>query len=151
MLNPDYRDMLLQLNEEKAEYLIVGAYALAAHGLPRATGDIDLWVRPVAENAEKVWRAIIKFGAPLINLTKEDLATPGIIFQIGVIPRRIDIITSIDGVIFDEAWAERKQLEIEGLTVSVIGRNHLLINKQSTGRKKDLADVLWLTSSDDDT
>jgi len=143
--------MLLQLNEEKAEYLIVGAYALAAHGLPRATGDIDLWVRPVAENAEKVWKAIIKFGAPLINLTKEDLATPGIIFQIGVIPRRIDIITSIDGVTFDEAWTERKQLEIEGLIVSVIGRNHLLINKQSTGRKKDLADVLWLTSSDDDT
>ena len=143
--------MLLQLNEEKAEYLIVGAYALAAHGLPRATGDIDLWVRPIAENAEKVWKAIIKFGAPLINLTKEDLATPGIIFQIGVIPRRIDIITSIDGVTFDEAWAERKQLEIEGLTVSVIGRNHLLINKQSTGRKKDLADVLWLTSSDDDS
>ena len=151
MLNPDYRDMLLQLNEEKAEYLIVGAYALAAHGLPRATGDIDLWIRPVAENAEKVWKAIIKFGAPLINLTKEDLATPGIIFQIGVIPRRIDIITSIDGVTFDEAWTERKQLEIEGLTVSVIGRNHLLINKQSTGRKKDLADVLWLTSSDDNT
>lgn len=148
MLNPDYRDMLLLLNEEGVEYLIVGAYALATYGFPRATGDIDLWIKPSPENAEKVWKAIIKFGAPLVNLTKEDLSTPEIIFQIGIVPRRIDIITSIDGVTFEQAWPERKQIEIEGLTVLVIGRHHLLINKQSTGRKKDLADVLWLTDSD---
>ena len=148
MLNPDYRDMLLLFNEEGVEYLIVGAYALAAHGFPRATGDIDLWIKPSPDNAEKVWKAIIRFGAPLVNLTKEDLSTPEIVFQIGVIPRRIDIITSIDGVTFEQAWPDRKQIQIEGLTVLVIGRDHLLINKQSTGRKKDLADVLWLTDSD---
>ena len=113
MLNPDFRDILLAFNEEKVEYLIVGAYALAAHGFVRATGDIDLWIKRSEENAERVVRALIKFGAPLFDLSKDDLKESGLIFQIGLVPKRIDILTSIDGVIFEDAWILRKEIVIE--------------------------------------
>lgn len=144
LLNPDYRDMLSLLNEEIVEYMVVGAYALAYHGLPRATGDIDIWIRRSDENAERVWRALSKFGVPLFDLTQDDLKKPGTVFQIGLAPRRIDIITSIDGVEFEEAEAERQQVEIEGITIPIIGRNHLLQNKKATGRLQDQADVARL-------
>ena len=147
MLNPDFRDMLSALCEEKAEFLIVGAYALAAHGHPRATGDIDVWVRRSDDNAKRVWRALVRFGAPLADLKLEDLKTPDLIFQIGVEPRRIDIVTSIAGVEFDEAWPDRKDVEIEGLKIPVIGRLHLLKNKKAVGRPQDLADVAWLEAN----
>lgn len=97
MLNPDYRDMLSAFCEERVEFLLVGAYAVAAHGFPRATGDMDLWIRPTVENARRSWRALARFGAPLDNVTEEDLRTPGIVLQIGVAPRRIDVMTAIDG------------------------------------------------------
>src|SRR5689334_3742481 len=93
LLNPDFRDMLLIFSEEQVEYMVVGAYALAAHGLPRATGDIDLWIRCSEENSNRVWESLIKFGVPLFDFKKEDLMIPGIVFQIGVAPRRIDILT----------------------------------------------------------
>jgi hypothetical protein len=96
LLNPDFRDMLSALCEESAEFLLVGAYALAAHGLPRATGDMAIWIRRSDENAQRVWRALQRFGAPLARLTIEDLKTPDLVFQIGVAPRRINILTSID-------------------------------------------------------
>src|SRR5215217_5575526 len=98
LLNPDYRDMLSLFNEEKVEYMVVGAYALAYHGLPRATGDIDVWIRRSDENTDRVWRALSRFGVPLFDLTKDDLNKPETVFQIGLAPRRIDILTSIDGV-----------------------------------------------------
>ena len=139
--------MLSALCEEKAEFLIVGAYALAAHGHPRATGDIDVWVRRSDDNAKRVWRALVRFGAPLADLKLEDLKTPDLIFQIGVEPRRIDIVTSITGVEFDEAWPDRKEVEIEGLKIPVIGRSHLLKNKKAVGRPQDLADVAWLEAN----
>ena len=144
MLNPDFRDMLSALCEEKADFLIVGAYALAAHGHPRATGDIDIWIRASEENAKRVWRALMRFGCPLFDLKLDDLKTPDLIFQIGVEPRRIDIVTSITGVEFDEAWPDRKEIEIEGLKIAAIGRSHLLKNKKAVGRPQDLADVAWL-------
>lgn len=100
MLNKDFRDILFAFCEEKVEFMLVGAYAVAAHGLPRATGDIDLWIKSSDENAERVWRALKSFGAPLLNLTKEDLTSPGTIIQLGVTPRRIDILTEITGVKF---------------------------------------------------
>ena len=139
--------MLSALCEEKAEFLIVGAYALAAHGHPRATGDIDVWVRRSDDNAKRVWRALVRFGAPLADLKLEDLKTPDLIFQIGVEPRRIDFATSITGVEFDEAWPARKEVEIEGLRIPVIGRSHLLKNKKALGRPQDLADVAWLEAN----
>jgi hypothetical protein len=144
LLNPDFHDMLSALCGEGAEFLLVGAYALAAHGLPRATGDLDIWIRPSAGNAARVWRALERFGAPLGGLTPVDLNTPDLVFQIGVAPRRIDILTSIDAVQFDEAWPDRQVLEVEGLTIGVIGRSHLIQNKKAVGRPQDLADVAWL-------
>ena len=144
MLNPDFKDILSAFIAGRVEFLVVGGYAMAFHGYVRATGDIDLWIRMSEENARRVWRALETFGAPLFDLTLEDLQTAGMVFQIGMVPSRIDIITEIDGVEFGEAWREHKTIEIEGLTVPVIGKTQLLINKQSTGRSKDRNDALWL-------
>jgi len=147
LLNPDFRDMLSALSAAEADYLVVGAYALAAHGFPRATGDIDLWVRPTKENAMRVWKALAAFGAPTSRITLEDFSTPDIVYQIGVAPRRIDILTSISGVEFEHAWEDRISVELDGLTVPVIGRLHLLANKRASGRPKDLADAEILDQS----
>lgn len=144
MLNPDFLDMLSALSAEDAEFLLVGAYALAAYGFPRATGDMDIWIRCSDENACRIWRALRRFGAPLADLTHNDLKTPDTVFQIGVAPRRIDILTSIDGVDFDEAWPQRQIIEVEEQTFAVISRAHLLQNKKASGRPQDLADVAWL-------
>jgi hypothetical protein len=144
LLNPDYRDMLSLFNEEKVEYMVVGAYALAYHGLPRATGDIDLWIRRTGENAGRVWRALSRFGVPILDLTQDDLKKPETVFQIGLAPRRIDILTSIDGVSYEEAEPERQEVEIEGITIPIIGLKHLLQNKRATGRLQDQADVARL-------
>ena len=144
MLNPDFRDMLSELSAQRAEFLLVGAYALAGHSLPRATGDIDIWIRPTRDNAVRVWRALTAFGAPLETLTLDDLTTPGVFFQIGVPPRRIDILTAIDGVEFEEAWLTRLDCEIDGIELAVLGRDALIRNKRAAGRPKDLADLAWL-------
>lgn len=144
MLNPDFKDILSAFIAEKVEFLVVGGYAMAFHGYVRATGDIDLWIRASDDNAEKVWRALKTFGAPLFDLNIEDLKTPGMVFQIGLVPSRIDVITQINGVEFDEAWNEHETVEIEGLTIPVIGKTQLLKNKKSTGRVKDRNDALWL-------
>lgn len=145
-MNPHFRDMLSALCAEGVEFLVVGAYALAAHGIPRATGDIDIWIRPTAENAQRVWRALKRFRAPLFDLTVEDLQTPEMVFQIGAAPQRIDILTSIDAVEFDEAWRNRKETEVAGQKLAVLGREDLIRNKRAIGRPKDLADVAWLES-----
>lgn len=144
MINPDFSDMLSALSEAGAEYLLVGAYALAVHGRPRATGDIDIWVRPTPENAGRVLEAVARFGAPIRDLSAADLATPGTLFQIGVPPRRIDLMTSIDGVEFDAAWSGRFQARVGDLDVPVIGRADLVRNKRATGRPQDLADIAAL-------
>jgi len=141
MLNQDYRDILSAFNAERVEFLLVGAYALAAHGAPRATGDLDLWVRPSTENAQRAWRALVRFGAPLENLQPADLSTPGTVIQIGREPRRIDLLTTIDGVEFDQAWNVKMEIKIDGMTIPVIGRDEFLRNKRATGRLKDLADA----------
>ena len=141
MLNPDYRDMLSALSEAGVEHMVVGAYALAYHGLPRATGDIDIWVRCSRENAQRVWAALKAFGAPLGDLSLDDLETPGIVLQIGVAPRRIDILTSIDGVEWDAAAEAIEVAQIEDLRVPIIGRAHLIQNKRATGRTKDQLDI----------
>lgn len=140
-MSPDFRDLLAEFNAHGVEYLVVGAHALAAYGVVRATKDFDVWVRPSAENASKVLQAISAFGAPLHDLTSEDLARPGLIFQIGVAPIRIDIVTEIDGVEFEEAWPERLQTSFADQTTSVISARLLLANKRATGRLQDLADV----------
>jgi len=149
LLNPDYRDILSAFSEENVEYLLVGAYALAAHGLVRATGDIDLWVSASEDNAARIMDALARFGAPLHQIEARDFETPGTVFQIGVAPRRIDILTSIDAVEFEEAWPERQEVEVAGLKVPVIGRHHLLRNKRATGRPQDIADAARLAGDEE--
>jgi len=141
MLNRDYRDILQNLLEENAEFLIVGAYAMAAHGHPRATGDLDIWVKPEQQNATKVYRALAKFGAPLDQLLVEDLEQEDIIFQIGVAPRRIDILTHIDGIDFMDAAQDKSLIRIDDLNLPVISKNRLIQNKEATGRDKDKVDA----------
>ena len=145
-MNRDFVEMLDALSEAEAEYVVVGAHALAAHGLPRATGDLDILVRPTPQNADRVWSALVTFGAPLTELTRDDLAVPDNVFQMGVAPCRIDILTSISGVDFDEVWRDRIVVKIDERPVPVIGRAALLANKRATGRPKDLADAAWLES-----
>jgi hypothetical protein len=142
-LNPDFRDLLLEFADGKVEFLIVGAFAVAYHGVPRATGDMDVFVRPSSENAQRVFGALARFGAPLSStgVTTKDFATPGIVYQIGQPPRRIDVLTEISGVGFDEGWATRCAVQFEGRVVHFIGRDELLRNKTAAGRPKDLADV----------
>ncbi len=143
-MNRDFVEMLSALHDAGAEFLIVGAHAVAAHGRPRATGDLDIWVRPTPENADRVWSALHAFGAPLADLTRQDLTSADLVFQIGVVPARIDIMTGVSGVGFDEAWAERVTLRLSGLEVPVIGREALIRNKRAAGRPRDLADVAEL-------
>jgi hypothetical protein len=137
----DFADLLRAFIDHEVRFLIVGAYALAVHGRPRGTGDLDLWVEATPENAARCMRALRAFGAPLADLREADLATPGVVFQIRVAPLRIDILTSVSGVLFVDAWRERSVARFEDVEVPVIGRAHLITNKRATGRTRDLADV----------
>jgi hypothetical protein len=150
MLNEDYREMLQILSDEKVRFLLVGAYALAAHGYPRATMDIDIWVLPAPDNAEAVLRALRRFGAPLNNLTKTDLEQEGTVFQIGIAPRRIDIITAASGLRFDEAFSHSSPVDVEGIRVYIPSIADLIRNKRASGRTKDLADAEALESLAED-
>ena len=141
MLNEDYREMLQALSDEKVKFLLVGAYALAAHGYPRATMDIDLWVMPAPDNADAVLRALSRFGTPLHNLTKSDLEREGTVFQIGVAPRRIDIITTASGLNFEDTFRNSIAITIEGIEVRIPCVADLIVNKRSSGRTRDLADA----------
>src|ERR1041385_439372 len=144
MLNPDFNDMLSCLKDEKVEFLIVGAYALAAHGFPRATGDLDIWVRNDPENAQSIMRALSKFGAPARELSAEDLTSKDLIVQFGVEPCRIDLLTGITGVEFEEAWRNRVSIKIDNLEIFILSKKDLLTNKVATGRDKDQGDIVWL-------
>jgi hypothetical protein len=148
MLNEDYRDMLRALVDEKVRFLLVGAYALAAHGYPRATMDIDIWVMPAPDNADAVLRALRRFGAPLHNATRDDFEKEGTIFQIGVAPRRIDIITAASGLHFENAFQNSTAVDIEGIQVHVPSVSDLIRNKRASGRTKDLADAEALEELD---
>lgn len=140
--------MLRSLLKEEALFLIVGAYAMAAHGVPRSTGDIDVWVAADPANAARVFRALTQFGAPLdaLGVSATDFATPDNVVQIGLPPRRIDVLTSVSGVDFSSAWARRSSFVWSDLTVPVLGRDDLITNKRAAGRPKDLADVAVLDS-----
>jgi hypothetical protein len=139
--NQDFKDLFVALNAQGVEFLVVGAHALAAHGYVRATKDLDVWVRPSDENAARVMRALSAFGAPTHEVTKEDFAIPGITFQIGVQPVRIDIITAVDGLTFVLAWQNRVESDYGGERVFVVSREDLIRNKRASGRPQDLADI----------
>ncbi|MES1172659.1 MAG: nucleotidyl transferase AbiEii/AbiGii toxin family protein [Bacteroidota bacterium] len=145
-LNEDFRDILVLLADANVEFVVVGAYALALHGAPRFSGDIDIFVRAEPRNADRVLTALVRFGAPLASagISATDFARAGTVYQIGLPPRRIDILTEISGVTFDEAWASRELTSVENRPVPFIGRAAFLKNKEAAGRPKDLADVARL-------
>ncbi len=137
----DFKELLGLFNEHKIEYMVVGAYALAYHGAPRFTGDIDIFVKPSFENAQRILFALADFGFGSLNLKMEDFQNPDSVVQLGVPPVRIDIITSITGV----TWKEADQGKVEGLygdiRVHFLGKEQYIANKRAMGRKKDLADL----------
>jgi hypothetical protein len=142
-LNADFRDVVLALCDAGAEFLIVGAYAVSFHGHPRATGDLDILVRPSPENARRVFAALSRFGAPLtaLGIVEADLARADVVCQIGQAPRRIDILTSISGIEFEAAWQTKVAAAWRGRTAWFLGLAALLANKRATARPKDLEDV----------
>lgn len=144
MLNEDYKEMLQILLNNKVKFLIVGAYAMGFHGYPRATGDFDIWVENSLENSKNIYRSLSEFGAPLSKILEDTFTKKGIIFRIGMAPRRIDIITYIDGVDFEEAYKAKETIELEGLSLPFLSKEDLIKNKQSTGREKDKLDIKYL-------
>jgi len=144
MLNDDYKEMLSILLDEKVKFLVIGAFALGTYGYPRATGDIDIWVEASEDNSKKVFKSLVRFGAPTDHIEAKDFEKKGIIFQIGIAPRRIDITTVIDGVNFEDSYPKRKTVNIAGIDIPVISREDLILNKESTGREKDILDVKML-------
>lgn len=141
---PDFKELLALFNANHVEYVIVGGYALALHGAPRFTGDLDLFVKPDMANAQRILTALAAFGFASLGLALDDFARPDQVVQLGVPPVRIDVITAITGVTWDEAWAGRVAGHYGDIPVSYIGRGQLVTNKRATGRRKDLADLEML-------
>jgi hypothetical protein len=140
-MNPDFVDLLRALRAADARFLIVGAYALAHYGRPRATGDLDLWIDATPANAPRVMQALASFGAPLHEVTEQDFSRPGVVFQIGVPPGRIDMLTELTEITFDEAWPTREPGQFGDIVVDFLGREAFIRNKRATGRAKDLGDI----------
>lgn len=139
----DFRDLLATLNAAGVRFLVVGAHALAAHGVPRVTGDLDVWLEPTETNAARVWEALMQFGAPLTSLgiTSADFVQPDQVIQIGLPPYRLDLMTGISGVTFTEAWEDRIAGALFEVPVAFIGREAFIRNKRASGRPKDLEDL----------
>ncbi len=139
----DFRDLLAELVKADVRFLVVGAHALGAHGVPRATVDLDVWIARTPDNARRVWAALAAFGAPLetLNIQEADFVRPDLVAQFGLPPFRIDILTGLSGLTFDEAWPNRIEADFDDVRVPFLGRAELIRNKRASGRKKDLADV----------
>jgi hypothetical protein len=140
-MNPDFVDLLRAFIAADVRFLIVGAYALALHGRPRATGDLDVWIDTTPDNAARVMKALAAFGAPLGDVSVDDFNRPGVTYQIGVAPGRIDILTELTGLTFAEAWPERMRRPFGDVDADFIGRAAFIRNKRATGRAKDLGDI----------
>jgi hypothetical protein len=140
-MNPDFVDLLRAFIAAEVRFLIVGAYALALHGRPRATGDLDVWIEATPQNAARVMKALAAFGAPLTDVSIDDFSREGVTYQIGVAPGRIDILTQLTGLSFAEAWPERMRRPFGDVDVDFIGRAAFIRNKRATGRAKDLGDI----------
>lgn len=140
-MNQDFLDLLRAFIDREVRFLIVGAYALGVHGRPRATGDLDVWVDPTPDNAARIMDALEAFGAPLQEVAAADFSRPGVVFQMGLPPLRIDVLTELSGLTFAEAWSDRLSAAFGPLTVDVIGRDAFIKNKRATGRARDLADI----------
>ena len=140
-LNPDFREILQHLVAAGVEFVIVGAYAVGFHLEPRATGDIDIWVRPTPENAHRVWAGLVSFGAPMIDVTVEDFASPRYFYQIGIAPVRVDILTHVAGLTFAEAWPRTETGFLDDVPVRYLNLEDLLRAKEAANRDKDQSDI----------
>ncbi len=140
-LYPDFKELLELFNAQKVEYIIVGGYALAFHGAPRYTGDIDILIRPNAENARRVLSALDEFGFGSVGLTEEDFKILDKVVQLGVPPVRVDFMTSITGVSTDDVFSRCVKGKYGDIPVKYIGRDEFILNKRATGRKKDMSDL----------
>ncbi len=140
-VQPDFKDLLALFNAREVDYLIVGAYALAFHGVPRYTGDMDILVKPDASNAKRTWAALKDFGFGSVGLKPEDFESPDKVIQLGVPPVRVDLLTSITGISWEEAFSGRVKGKYGEVPVNYIGREQFILNKRELGRKKDLADL----------
>lgn len=143
----DFKELLELFNANRVDYLIVGAYALAFHGVPRNTGDMDILVRATADNAVRILKALDSFGFGSLALSASDFTAPDRVVQLGVPPVRVDLLTSLTGVSWDEAFADRVTGDYQGVPVAFIGREQFIRNKRATGRKRDLADLEALGES----
>lgn len=144
-LNPDFKEFLQSLNENDVRYLVVGGYAVAFHGHPRYTKDIDIWIDLDEQNAQKVVKALVDFGFSSLNLTPADFLEPDNVIQLGYPPRRIDLLIGLEGAAFDECYSARLEEEMEGIRVCFIDRENLARLKRAAGRPQDLADLDNLT------
>ena len=140
-MNQDFVDLLRAFVDADVRFMVVGAYALALHGRPRATGDLDIWIDATPENARRIMQALGAFGAPLAEISEQDFARPGVVYQIGVAPGRIDLLTELSGLTFAEAWADRVHSPFGAIKVDFIGRDSFIRNKRAVGRAKDLGDI----------
>jgi hypothetical protein len=140
-MNQDFVDLLRAFVDADVRFLVVGAYALAIHGRPRGTGDLDVWVEATPENAARVVRALVAFGAPQAGISEEDFSHAGVTYQMGVPPGRIDVLTELTDLTFAEAWPDRVRHQFGDIDVDYIGRESFIRNKRATGRPKDLADI----------
>lgn len=143
-MTDDWTDLLIGLLDARARFLVVGAHAMAVHGVPRGTQDLDVWVEPAPENADRIWAALAAFGAPLesLGLSLDDFMRPDTVVQLGLPPLRVDLLTAISGVPdFGVAWSRRREAPVAGRSVPFLGREDLIANKRAAGRLKDLADL----------
>ncbi len=140
-LQKDLREFIELLNSNEAEYVIIGAHALAFHGVPRYTGDLDIAVRVSAANAAKLAQAVTEFGFAETGLSEKDFLVPDQIIQLGRPPNRVDILNSLSGITFEELWSGRIRTTLDGVSVNMISKEHLIQNKRAVGRPQDLADV----------
>lgn len=140
-MNQDFKDLLQAFNEERVKYLIVGGYALIKYTEPRYTKDLELWVSPDRDNGDKVFRALIKYGAPVSSMAASDFTREGFFFTMGIAPNRIDILFDLTGLTFATAWERRERVVIGDIETNFLSRVDLIINKEAVGRKQDLADV----------
>jgi hypothetical protein len=146
LMNSDFKDLLSTFNAHKVQYLIVGAYAFMKHAEPRYTKDLDVWIRPSMANAHRVFKALHQFGAPLSKLTEDDFARPGFYYQIGVEPVRIDILMSIPGLTFSQAWKNRVISDLGGVSANILSKEDLIASKNASGRPQDLVDIQTLNT-----
>ena len=150
LVNSDFKDLLRTFNDSQVKYLVVGGYAVIKYAEPRYTKDIDLWISADKDNAAAVYKALRTFGAPLTGLTEDDFAHEGYFYQLGVAPLRVDILMSVPGLEFDQAWGRRVMVDFDGIMIPFISKQDLITSKMASGRPQDLIDAKLLREMEED-